>query len=54
MYQNRERSRFKWKDMDDDERPQNCVGCGACEEKCPQSLPIRAELVRAKEELEEL
>ena len=54
MYQNRDRARAKWKDMDEEERPHNCVGCGACEEKCPQSLPIRADLVRAKEELEGL
>ena len=54
MYQNRERARFKWKDMDEEERPQNCVGCGACEEKCPQRLPIRADLARAGEELEKL
>ena len=54
MYQNRDRARFKWKDMDEEERPHNCVGCGACEEKCPQSLPIRADLVRAGKELEGL
>ena len=54
MYQNRDRARAKWKDMDEEERPHNCVGCGACEEKCPQSLPIRADLARAGEELEKL
>ena len=54
MYQNRDRARFKWRDMDEEERPKNCVGCGACEEKCPQSLSVREDLVRAGEELEKL
>ena len=54
MYQNRSRSRFAWKDMDDDKRPQRCVSCGACEEKCPQGLSIREDLLRAGRELEAL
>ncbi|WP_297722662.1 aldo/keto reductase [Intestinimonas sp.] len=54
MFQNRDRARAKWKDLDEEERPHRCVSCGACEEKCPQSLPIRADLLRAGEELERL
>ena len=54
MYQNRSKAKFAWKDMDDDKRPQLCISCGACEEKCPQGLPIREDLVRARQELEGL
>ena len=31
--------------------PRDCVGCGACEEKCPQGLDIRGDLLRLREEL---
>lgn len=54
MYQNKRRSKSGWKDMDDDKRPQLCVSCGACEAKCPQGLPIREDLARARQELERL
>jgi predicted aldo/keto reductase-like oxidoreductase len=27
--------------LKEDERPGNCSACGACEEKCPQKIPIR-------------
>ena len=30
----------------------NCVGCGKCEQHCPQSIPIREKLREAREELE--
>ena len=30
----------------------NCVGCGKCEQHCPQHLPIRQHLQEAKNELE--
>ena len=30
----------------------NCVGCGKCEQHCPQHLPIRQHLGEAKKELE--
>lgn len=30
-----------------------CIGCGACEESCPQHLPIRDLLVKVKEEFED-
>ena len=30
----------------------NCVGCGKCEKHCPQKLPIRQELKKARRKLE--
>lgn len=30
----------------------NCIGCGACEQHCPQQLPIRQELKNARKALE--
>ena len=32
--------------------PGNCIGCGKCEQHCPQGLPIRQELQNAKKALE--
>ena len=32
--------------------PANCIGCGKCEQHCPQHLPIRQELQNAKRKLE--
>ena len=32
--------------------PGNCIGCGKCEQHCPQHLPIRQELKNAKKALE--
>jgi len=33
-------------------KPSDCIGCGACEEKCPQHLPIREHLVEIKDMFE--
>ncbi|MBQ2943162.1 MAG: aldo/keto reductase [Ruminococcus sp.] len=30
----------------------NCIGCGKCENHCPQNIPIREKLTEAKKELE--
>ncbi len=32
--------------------PSNCIGCGKCEQHCPQHLPIRQELKNARKALE--
>ena len=34
--------------------PGNCIGCGKCEQHCPQHLPIRQELKNARKALEGL
>lgn len=35
-------------------KPDNCIECGLCETKCPQSINIREDLQRAKAELEKV
>lgn len=34
--------------------PANCIGCGKCEQHCPQHLPIRQELQNARKTMEGL
>lgn len=34
--------------------PGDCIGCGKCEQHCPQHLPIREELKKAKKDMEGL
>ena len=34
--------------------PANCIGCGKCEQHCPQHLPIRQELKNAQKAMEGL
>lgn len=36
----------------DNTGPGNCIGCGKCEQHCPQHLPIRQELKNAQKSLE--
>ncbi len=39
-------------EMPPEERAENCIQCGTCEEKCPQNLPIMELLRKAKEVLQ--
>ena len=38
--------------LKDEAKGKHCVGCGRCEEACPQHLPIRADLARAQAALD--
>ena len=40
-------------DLKEEEKAKNCVKCGKCETLCPQKLPIRADLVRVQQELDD-
>ena len=40
--------------MQDKVKAKNCVGCGQCEELCPQGLSIRDDLSVLQHELDEL
>ena len=50
IYGDAKRAAAKWKDLAG--RADACVSCGVCEEKCPQKLPIPADLGRLKAELD--
>ena len=41
-----------WLEMPEENKPKQCVQCGQCEEKCPQHLNIREDLVKAEQELD--
>jgi uncharacterized protein len=36
--------------LPEDQRASACAGCGTCEERCPQQIPIRQELARVQEQ----
>ena len=52
MYTNRARTKWAWGFQDEEERPHNCIGCGKCEEVCPQHIPIREHLALIPAEVE--
>lgn len=51
MYQNYPVTRYSWREMPAEARPDQCYRCGRCERLCPQHLPIRAQLAQAQEEI---
>jgi len=52
MYNNKARTKWAWGFQDEEERPHNCIGCGKCEEVCPQHIPIREHLKLVTQEVE--
>ncbi len=52
MYANEGSTRWNWSRMEEDKKAKNCVGCGACEDACPQHLPIREKLAQLQAELD--
>ena len=55
MYGNVNSARWQWgHDISADAKPDNCLGCGACEAACPQQLPIIESLQLCREEMDSL
>ena len=49
MYNNKGSLEWAWNNMKEEERASNCRKCGACENACPQQLPIREKLAEIAE-----
>ncbi len=55
MYGNVNNAKWQWEhDISADAKPDNCLGCGACEAACPQHLPIIESLQKCYAEMESL
>lgn len=52
VYQNQRLTKRAWKNLDPEERPDRCVGCGRCETLCPQQIPIREHLAQIARQVE--
>ncbi|WP_279229863.1 aldo/keto reductase [Pseudoflavonifractor sp. AF19-9AC] len=52
VYQNQRLTKRAWKNLDPEERPDRCVGCGRCETLCPQQIPIREHLAQITRQVE--
>ena len=52
VYQNQRLTKRAWKNLDPEERPNQCVGCGRCETLCPQQIPIREHLAQITRQVE--
>ena len=53
-YGNVGHTKWEWSMLKEEEKPENCMWCGACEEQCPQKISIREHLVKAGEEISAL
>jgi len=54
IYENVNSTVWNWKNMNENEKANQCVECGKCEEECPQKISIRADLKKLHSELEQL
>ncbi|NCB91325.1 MAG: aldo/keto reductase [Clostridia bacterium] len=53
IYQKYDVVKNRWEnEISADEKPENCVECGACEDQCPQKISIREHLKRVQQELD--
>lgn len=53
IYQNYNVVKWDWESiLEEKEKAVNCIQCGKCEEACPQKLSIRADLVKAQQEMD--
>ena len=49
MYNNASSAKWNFNNMKEEEHADKCMSCGACEDACPQKLPIREHLVQVAE-----
>ena len=55
MYNNAGGTKWRWEhEIKDENKPHNCVECGACEAACPQQLEIRENLKKVTAAMEAL
>ena len=52
VYQNKRLTKRAWSNLEAEERPDRCVGCGRCETLCPQQIPIREHLAQITGQVE--
>ena len=54
MYNNAGSAKWHYNSMKEEERADKCMSCGACEDACPQKLPIREQLAQVAELMQSL
>lgn len=52
MYDNQKLTRRAWRGLEEEARPNHCVGCGHCETLCPQQISISRDLAQAERDVE--
>ena len=54
MYGNKESTKWNYNDLGESAQADQCVGCGQCEEVCPQKLSIREDLEKVAAQIGKL
>jgi len=52
MYENARLTKRSWRGLEENARADKCVGCGRCEELCPQHISIRGHLAQVAKDME--